>query len=156
MGAKSLAKGKSGERELRAVLEPALGLEISRNLVQAREGGADLVGIPGIALEVKRHRRATRSLVEAWWGQAVSQAALAGGEPALAWRQDRDEWRVVVHHMFPERFARGEPPNAVCGLYERTLEVSLEMFVTWVRDGLQAREHGATLGPECEVRLNPE
>ena len=57
MPPKAITKGKSAERELAKLLGDHLGLELSRNLDQTRDGGYDLIGLPGIALEVKRCER---------------------------------------------------------------------------------------------------
>lgn len=52
--ANSQRKGKEGERELARLLREHLGDGVSRNLEQARNGGADLNGLPGWCVEVKR------------------------------------------------------------------------------------------------------
>ena len=44
MGAMQRRKGATGERELIALLREHLGEELTRNLDQARDGGADLKG----------------------------------------------------------------------------------------------------------------
>ena len=84
-----------------------LGVRLCRNLHQSRAGGFDLVvhpdedgPIPDVlrrfAIEVKRHQRATESLLEKWWAQAVGQAQPDGLVPCLAHREDRQPWRVTV------------------------------------------------------------
>ena len=100
MSAKERTKGATGERELAKILRDELGAEITRNLVQSREGGADLLGVPGWAIECKR--AADKSLNK-WWLQACQQADRAGMKPALIYRIDRCDWRVIVamRHLFP-------------------------------------------------------
>ncbi len=96
MGAYSRNKGAGGERELARLLADELGTEITRNLVQAREGGADLIGVEGWAVECKRAARVTPGLLRAWWAQAEQQADRVASRPALAFRGDREPWRIAV------------------------------------------------------------
>ena len=63
-------KGKRGERELANLLQEYLGRDVTRNLVQSRDGGYDL-NIEGIALEVKRREELA---LREWWDQTVEQA----------------------------------------------------------------------------------
>lgn len=96
MGAMSRNKGKDGERELAAILRDELGADITRNLVQARDGGCDLIGVDGWAVECKRVHEATEAYLRAWWVQTEMQASAAGTRPVLAFREDRGTWQVVV------------------------------------------------------------
>ena len=96
MGALSRNKGAGAERELARLLADELGIEISRNLIQAREGGCDLIGIEGWAIEVKRAAKVTQGLLRAWWGQAEAQADRVASRPALAFRCDRGEWAIAI------------------------------------------------------------
>jgi len=104
-GAGSRRKGASGEREFSAALHEHVGLRLTRNLEQSRQGGHDLSlpeGADGpvaealarMAIEVKRYAVVTPGSLAAWWSQAVVQADRAGAWPALAYRGDRQEWRV--------------------------------------------------------------
>ena len=86
-------KGAEGERELAGLLREHLGADVTRNLMQTRQGGADLLGLPGWAIEVKR---AARPRLNDWWLQTCQQACLAGQRPALFYRLDRQPWRVMV------------------------------------------------------------
>lgn len=54
MGTMQRRKGKAGELELARLLREHLGADVTRNLEQSRRGGADLLGLPGWAVEVKR------------------------------------------------------------------------------------------------------
>lgn len=93
MTAMQRRKGKVGELELVRLLRELLGANVARNLEQSRQGGADLLGLPGWAVEVKR---AARARLAEWWLQACTQAEVTGLRPALCYRLDRQPWRVVV------------------------------------------------------------
>lgn len=85
------SKGGRGERELAKLLADRLGVKVSRNLLQTREGGYDLNGIEGWALEVKRQESLA---INSWWKQTLEQSK--GAKPVLAYRQSRKPWRFVV------------------------------------------------------------
>ena len=93
MTAMQQRKGKEGERELARLLREHLGAGVTRNLAQARQGGVDLQGLSGWAIEVKR---AARPRLAEWWVQTCQQAEATGQRPALFYRLDRQLWRVVV------------------------------------------------------------
>lgn len=92
MSGKSRTKGQSGEREAAALIRELTGWAVRRR-VRQHEGDADLEGVPGWAVEIKRHRTATRGDIARWWAQAVEQAGNL--LPVLMYRADRDEWRAV-------------------------------------------------------------
>ena len=95
MGGKmSKNKGANGERELAKLLASCLGIEnINRNLAQSREGGADILDIEGLAIEVKRQENLC---LPAWWKQTVKQAVDTKRLPVLAYRQNRREWKFCL------------------------------------------------------------
>ncbi len=93
-GSTSRTKGQSGERELAALLSDLTGRHIKRR-VRQHDGDADLEGLPGWAIEVKRYRQATPALIAGWWDQACRQAERAGAAPILFYRVDRQDWRCV-------------------------------------------------------------
>lgn len=128
----SARKGKNGERELARLLRDHLGADVVRNLEQARQGGADLLGIAGWAVEVKR---AARPRMAEWWHQARQQADATGQRPALCYRLDRQPWRVVValRHVAT---GFGAAPLSM------TVETDIETFAALVR------EHMAGSRPE--------
>ena len=101
MTAMQRRKGKVGELELVRLLRELLGANVARNLEQSRQGGADLLGLPGWAIEVKR---AARARLSEWWLQTCTQAEVTGQRPALFYRLDRQPWRVVVA-LRPDRDA---------------------------------------------------
>ena len=51
------------------------------------------MAVKGWAIEVKRQERLSRP---AWWRQAVAQADRAGVQPMLAYRRNREPWRVWI------------------------------------------------------------
>lgn len=89
-------KGQHGEREAAALIRDLTGWDVRRR-VRQHDGDADLEGVPGWAVEIKRHRTATRGDIARWWAQAVAQAVAQAGDllPVLMYRRDRDEWRAV-------------------------------------------------------------
>lgn len=95
-------KGQRGERESIGLIESwsrpvtqALGhpdLVLTRNLVQSRSGGYDILGLDWLALEVKRHE--TLSIPQ-WWRQTIKQAG-PDQVPLLMYRQNRSKWKFRV------------------------------------------------------------
>ena len=107
-------KGKSGEAEVIKIIHDELGIKCCRNLDQVRNGGHDILGLDGWAIEVKR---AKKPLLAQWWTQTLEQAEQGGLHPVLWYRLDNQKWRVVV------------PLNRICaGLeYSGGLEYTAEM-----------------------------
>lgn len=96
-------KGKTGEIEARdmwrALLEGKMEDtdDIRRNHQQAEIGGADLVGIPRYAVEVKRCKQINWiGGLDSWWEQCAQQASDLGKEPLLMFRQDHGKWFVML------------------------------------------------------------
>lgn len=123
MGIKSRRKGACGEREFINLLKDYLGDGIERNLEQVRSGGSDVVGLDGWAIEIKR---AAKPTLTQWWDQAERQAD--GKTPALAYRLDRQPWRVRV------------PLHVLNGMAGRgltwTTEMGVEAFCAVVRESM--------------------
>ena len=94
MSASQRTKGQAGERELAALVSDLTGWD-ARRRVRQHDGDSDLAGVPGWSVECKRHKRAQRGDVRAWWAQTVEQAERTGSIPVLFFRADRDEWRAV-------------------------------------------------------------
>ena len=92
MSAMQRRKGASGEREAAELLRKITGLDVQRR-VRQHGGDSDLLGVNGWAIEVKRRRIVTRSDLRNWWAQTVDQAGFL--LPALLYRADRVDWRVV-------------------------------------------------------------
>ena len=89
-------KGAAAEREVIGLIEDHLGVRCKRNLMQTAEGGHDLIGLPGWAVEVKRYASATNAIKEGWWQQAVRQAKDVGAKPVVLYRLDRSYWRAMM------------------------------------------------------------
>lgn len=119
-------KGKRGELEVAALLRDLLGTAVVRNLTQARDGGHDLLGLPGWSAEVKR---AAQPRVAEWWKQTVDQAN--GAKPALLYRVDRRPWRAVI--ALADLMPAFEEQSRDL---DWTLETSIKAFSAIVRDGL--------------------
>ena len=95
MAGKSRSKGQGGELEVAHLLTEITGFSITRR-VRQHDGDSDLMGLPGWAVEVKRHASAPLGTVAGvWWHQAVDQAQDAGLLPLLLYRADRQPWRCV-------------------------------------------------------------
>jgi len=103
----SRAKGAGAERELAGLIFDQLGVRLIRNLEQARGGGHDLVLHPDetgpaaesldrFAIECKRYQRITHADLVKFWKQAAEQAGHAGKIPALAYRENRQPWKVMI------------------------------------------------------------
>ena len=91
MSRASRQKGQRGEREVCKILSDKLGGEFKRNLMQTAEGGYDVLGLKGWAIEVKFQEKLS---IEKWWKQTVEQAN--GKKPVLFFRKSRENWRVVI------------------------------------------------------------
>ena len=91
MGARERRRGAAAERELAAILSDWLGVAIKRNLGQERDSGSDLT-TGRVRWEVKRHERL--SVME--WCRQVEAASGPRDIPVIAFRQDGEEWRVVM------------------------------------------------------------
>lgn len=139
-------KGANGERELAALIHEELGVRLVRNLEQSRRGGHDLILHPDeagpvaswlarYALECKRHCRATPALLRGWWSQTRNQAEHCGLLPALAYREDRASWRVVL----PLCCLRPDLPAWDYRL-EYTVELSVPGFAALARESVGPSE----------------
>ena len=133
-------KGQTGEREAIRLVQTwadavcaAAGkptVVLSRNLVQSREGGRDVVGIDWLALEIKRHEKLA---VSTWWRQATRQAG-PGQTAVLMYRQNRTPWRfrVALDAAHPGMYA--EPSHIPVDMDADAMEV-------WFKAELWARLH---------------
>jgi|TARA_R110000751_G_scaffold1894_10_gene6969 Holliday junction resolvase len=93
MSKASRDKGQRGEREVCKLLEGHLGIAFKRNLMQTAEGGHDVLGLDGCAIEVKRCEKLA---LEKWWKQTVTQAKDVSALPVLFFRRNSEEWTVAV------------------------------------------------------------
>jgi Holliday junction resolvase len=93
MSKASRDKGQRGEREVCKLLEEHLGGAFKRNLQQTQEGGHDVLGLKGCAIEVKRCEKLQ---IERWWKQTTLQAREVQQLPVLFFRRNKEEWTVAV------------------------------------------------------------
>lgn len=105
MSINSRTKDAAGERDFAQALLDELGVKLERNLQQARNGGHDLIVVGNCpiaqrlnryAIEVKRYRQPTDGLISDWWHQACQQAKEINRTPLVAFRGDRQPWRIIV------------------------------------------------------------
>jgi hypothetical protein len=93
----SRVKGRSGEYEIRDILDAELGLTFKRDIEQFRQADrGDLLCVdmdfPAV-IEVKRYAKGGETPRGAWWDQCCKAATAAGKWPLLVWRFDRMDWR---------------------------------------------------------------
>lgn len=93
-GMMSRQKGKSGEREIAALLTVLTGFDVRRK-VRQHAGDSDIEGVDGWEIEAKRYAAASPAVIKLWWRQAVEQAARTGAKPVLFFRLDRGNWCAV-------------------------------------------------------------
>lgn len=92
MGKMSRDKGKRGEREIAAKLREA-GYDTRRGQqFCGANGDADVVGLPGIHIEVKRTERA---MLYDWMSQAKSDAR-DGETPVIFHRRNDHSWLAIM------------------------------------------------------------
>lgn len=86
-------KGKVAEREVAKILREH-GVEDARRGQQFSgiNGDADVVGLEGFHIEVKRRERMD---TEGWYEQACSDA-LDGEVPIVVYRKSHGKWKVII------------------------------------------------------------
>jgi Holliday junction resolvase len=129
MSINSRTKGAAGERELIREIEEWTGIRLERNLAQSFAGGHDLIGLDHWAIECKRYRSISEADKRAFWAQAVRQAARVDKMPAVAFRQDRQPWRVLIVYPAQSELYPLEDYRAPC-------EIELELFCALIRESL--------------------
>lgn len=92
MGRYSQRKGADGERELVEILREH-GYDIERGGSLSYGEVPDLMGLPGVHIEVKRVERLN---VPEAMAQAVQDAGRFGGVPCLFHRRNRSPWLVTM------------------------------------------------------------
>ena len=92
----SKQKGKRGELEAAKILKD-LGIGTPRRAQQYSgvAGSSDLVGVPGLAIEVKRQERASYSHLVEWMHQATN-AATDQEKPIVMHRKARSDWLITL------------------------------------------------------------
>lgn len=97
----SRRKGAAFEREVVTLIKDNLGFDCKRNLDQTRDGGHDLLGVPGWAIECKRYSSIKPADLKSFWQQTVSQAISASSWPCLITKQDRLPIQAHIHWVGP-------------------------------------------------------
>lgn len=96
MGKSSQRKGADGERELASLLREA-GYEIERGGSESFGMVPDLMGLPGIHIEVKRVENLN---ISAAMRQAERDAErFNDGMPCVFHRKNREEWKVTMNFV---------------------------------------------------------
>jgi hypothetical protein len=99
LGKSQRTKGATYEREVAQVFSAALGIEVKRNIGQARDGGNDLDVGP---LVVECKRRKTLTTIEGWMlqAQAAANERRRGHEevtiPVVVARADAGKSLVII------------------------------------------------------------
>lgn len=90
-------KGHSAEREIVKLFKKN-GIDVSRNLIQTREGGCDLITegtiLKPFAIEIKRIGRWSHVIRKTHWDQAQRQADKIKKIPLLIWKLDYGTWFI--------------------------------------------------------------
>ena len=132
MSAMQRTKGATAERVVARLIRDWLGLDVRRNWqAQSAAGGADLTGIPGWSIEIKRAKEFRAD----WWSQTEEQAAAEDTTPALIYLIDHtrrglaliDRWRVILPLAAISRY------DVDAGL---TAEISLRAWIQLARESL--------------------
>jgi len=132
------AKGMAGEYEVIALLtiwakEVDVPLVLSRNLLQVREGGADIDGVHGLEVEVKRVEQSTSAGINQWWVQVCRAAAKTGKTPFLIHRRNRQPWRARVLTTV----AMHNELTAAWDLFEVIVDLELPQAKLWFQRYVQ-------------------
>jgi Holliday junction resolvase len=93
-GLSSRRKGIAGELEVCAILRNH-GLKAQRTAPLQAAGNvndADVIGVEGMHLEIKRQERVQ---IDSWCAQA-ELAAKPTDVPCVVWRRSRERWRVAL------------------------------------------------------------
>lgn len=92
-------KGAAFEREVAKQLSLALGMDLRRELGQARDSGADIVvAKPGYLgrWRIECKRRKSLATVEGWMRQAREACTRAGDVPVVVMRSDHGQPMAVM------------------------------------------------------------
>lgn len=93
MGINVRNKGKQGESEFVNRFQMFFPNEIKRNLLQTREGGADISGCAPFQIEVKRCQKLDRKM---WWRQVQAACLSEDDIPVVAYRQNHCPWMFLI------------------------------------------------------------
>lgn len=127
-------KGAAFEREVANLIRESLGYDCKRNLMQAAEGGHDLIGIPGLAIECKRYKEAKRNDLVRFWKQTWEQAK-AGDVPILIVKEDRKP--IDVYIQWDGAGAADFEP----GSFDRVVKISFDLWVAIMNSSVDTSEN---------------
>mgnify|MGYP001108127695 FL=1 len=133
MGGMSRRKGAAFEREIANLIKDHLGLDAKRNLMQTAEGGHDLLGVSGWAIECKRYASIKPADLRKFWEQTVMQAHYVNALPCLITKADRQPIQVHIQWMGPGSDCYGDSIQGVA-------TISFELWCGIVRETLQEDE----------------
>lgn len=141
-------KGGTGEREIALSLNGAIGVtmkemgfpdtlvqkgftQVQRNQNQSAVGGKDLVGVFGLAVEVKRCEVLE---LKKWWAQACASAAREDEIPVLLYRQNNKPWHAMLHGQILV-------PSGLNGeqYFTTPVIISWEAFLIWFKQYIRAQ-----------------
>ena len=88
----SKRKGAVGEREAAHFLTN-LGFNVRRTSQVCGQDSADIEGIDGLHIEVKRQEKTS---IEQWMQQSERDAGYTGGIPIVLHRRNRETWKVTI------------------------------------------------------------
>ena len=88
----SKRKGAVGEREAVHFLNN-LGYDTHRTSQVCGQDSADIEGIDGLHIEVKRQEKTS---IEQWMQQSERDAGYTGGIPIVLHRRNRETWKVTI------------------------------------------------------------
>ena len=133
MGGMSRRKGAAFEREIANLIKDHLGLDAKRNLMQTAEGGHDLLGVSGWAIECKRYASIKPADLRKFWEQTVMQAHDVKALPCLITKADRQPIQVHIQWLGPGSDCYGDSIQGVA-------TISFELWCGIVRETLQEDE----------------
>lgn len=121
-------KGKKGERELAKMLNAHLGDIVERTGYQQsrKQGGFDLT-MPNCSIEVKRYHTIKDGHINAFWQETVDQSREFGTVGVLAYREDNQQWRIVV----PGSYHDETGTLRLLPELKNTWTLYIDGFVTW-------------------------
>jgi len=90
----SCRKGKRGEREVVRLLRKIFP-NIKRNIVQAREGGVDLINCSPLNIEIKTGKQANIKKIRKWLNQVKEEGRPENFDLIIA-NPDREDWWIVM------------------------------------------------------------
>ena len=128
-------KGAAFERDVANLIRDSLGYECKRNLMQTAEGGHDLIGIPGWAIECKRYKEAKRNDLVRFWKQTWDQAQKVGDLPMLVVKEDRKPIDVYI------QWDGAGAADLEEGSFERVVKVSFDLWVAIVKSSVDTSEN---------------